>query len=92
MEREAVSIIPPKYFGCEMCCVPVYGVPTNYDSKTEYLFFVFQSIIRANTANNVNMNANLPDLNPYDPTAPILDTSEGYNAGLLLFHATTSLQ
>jgi hypothetical protein len=37
------------------CCVPVFGVPLNYESKTEdFLFFVFQSVSRANTD---NMNA-----------------------------------
>jgi hypothetical protein len=34
-------------------CVPVYGVPLNRESK-DFLFFVFQSVSRANT---VNMNA-----------------------------------
>jgi hypothetical protein len=37
------------------CCVPLCGVPLNHESNTEdFLFFVFQSVSRANT---VNMNA-----------------------------------
>jgi hypothetical protein len=39
----------------QFCCVAVYGVPVNNESKTEdFLIFVFQSVSRANT---VNMNA-----------------------------------
>jgi hypothetical protein len=40
------------------CCISMYGVAFNHESKTEdLLFFVFQSISRANTANAVKMDA-----------------------------------
>jgi hypothetical protein len=43
------------HFIWSVCCVPVYGVPLNHESKTEdILFFVFLSVSRDNA---VNVNA-----------------------------------